>query len=121
MEISEVEAYVDELTAMIWQEVYLSLHALRFQIFSEENASISNALYVLDAILLYYGDCFCSRTHGEQASFIEDVLAEPKETRTGYFGGDLMPNIPHLNENDLSIMKFLNPFAVNSSHMQHGS
>ena len=31
--------------------------------FSEESSSISNALYVLDAILLYYGDCFCSRTH----------------------------------------------------------
>ena len=39
-----------------------------------------------------------------------------------YFGGDLMSDIPHLNESDfLSIMKFFNPFAVNSSHMQHGS
>ena len=63
--------------------------------------------YVLDAILLYYGDFFCGRTHEEQASFIEDVLAEPKETITGYFGGDLMSDIPHLNESDfLSIMKF---------------
>ena len=39
-----------------------------------------------------------------------------------YFGGDLMSDIPHLNESDfLSIMKFLNPFSVSSSHMQHGS
>ena len=121
---------MDELTAMIWPEVCLPLPVSHFLtrstcragiIFSEESASMSNALHVLDAILLYYGDCFCSRTHEKQASFIEDVLAEPKETRTGYSGGDLMSDIPHLNESDLSTMEFFNPFTVNSSYMQHGS
>ena len=68
--------------------------------FYEESSSISNALYVLDAILLYCGDVFAAgRMKSKRPSFkLFWQNQRRQELVICYFGGDLMSDIPHLNE-----------------------
>ena len=100
LEISEVEAYVDELTAMIRQEVCLPLPVSRFPRFRTRHPTFSSRApraewrsfflrrarahsvlcYVLDTILLLREMFLLSDTHEKQAFFIEDVLAESGKT-----------------------------------------